>query len=155
MRREQFTVEFSDVSWVGTGADPTKPTLTITIDGDAETLAERLAAGDGLRDAGEIDIGFRLQGTPEQAAADGVVSVTDRLTGDYVLELNANADAMLSFIHAARRFGKQTDENGQYRVRIRAGEDEIATYEKRTLLVYSEDGELLRQHSLIPSGVEI
>lgn len=155
MRREQFTVEFSDVSWVGTEADPTKPTLTIAIDADAAVLSQRLTADDGLRDAGELDVGFRLHGHPEQAAADGVVSVTDRLTGDYVLELNADTDAMLTFIRAARRFGEQTDGNGRYRVRIRTAEDEVAAFEKRTLLVYSEDGELLRQHSLIPSGVEI
>ena len=155
MRREQFTVEFSDASWVGTDADPTKPTLTVTIDGDAEPLAERLSAGDGLREAAEIDIGFRLQDQPERRGADGVVSVTDRLTGDYVLELNADADSMLSFIRAARRFGERSDENGRYRVLIRTDDAEIATYEKRTLLVYSEEGELLRQHSLIPSGVEI
>ena len=38
---------------------------------------------------------------------------------------------------------------------LEAGGELVAEYEKRTLLVYADDGELLRNHSLIPSGVEI
>jgi hypothetical protein len=84
-----------------------------------------------------------------------VVALTDRVTGDYVLEINVVAEDVLPFITAARRYGEKTGDAARYRLRLLADGDEVAAYEKGTLLVYSSDGELLRQHSLIPSGVEI
>jgi hypothetical protein len=85
-----------------------------------------------------------------------VVSVTNRITGDFVLELNEDAEDVLRFVRAARRYGESTDDgDGRYRVEIRVDGEELVVYEKSTFLVYSSDGDLLRSHSLIPSGVEL
>ena len=155
MRREQFSLEVSNVGWLEADGEPSVPTLTVTFDGSAAELAARIEdAGGELLDAGETDVTVRLHGGLDDDAADGVVAVTDRVTGDYGFEFNVAVDDVLAFTKAARRYAERTDDGTRYRIRLVA-DDEVTTYEKETLLVYSDDGELLRQHSLIPSGVEI
>jgi hypothetical protein len=161
MRREDITLDVSDAGWPDSEEDPRKPTLSLRLDDDADALSRRLVSEDGTRlDASEIDATVRLHGDPQESDATGVVAVTNRITGEYVLECNAGADAILEFTRAARRYGETSDDDALYRVELSASDDDgaespVATYEKRTLLVYGETGELLREHSLIPSGVEI
>lgn len=155
MRRDSVTLEVANVSWYGDGRDPRQPTLTIHVDDDASTLRERLLDGDVPLDAGDVDVTFRFQGSPDDADQPGVLALTNRVTGEYLLEVNAGATAVEEFVSAARRYGEHTGDATKYRTRIVADDEPLADLEKRTLLVYSSDGELLRQHSLIPSGVEI
>jgi hypothetical protein len=156
MRRDYFTLEVSNVDWVEDDGDPAKPTVQIDFEGPATTLRERLTGTDDqLLDAAETDVAFRLQ-APLDSDATGVVSVTNRITGDFILELNEDADDVLKFIRAARRYGEHDpDSDGRYEVSIRIDGDQLVTYDKRTFLVYNEEGNLLRNHSLIPSGVEL
>lgn len=157
MRRDYFTLEVSNVDWVDDDGDPAQPRVTIDFEGPATTLRERLTGmDDELLAAGETDVAFRLQSALDDEDAAGVVSVTNRTTGDFVLELNEEADDVLKFIRAARRYGEHDPESdGRYDVRIRIDGDELVIYDKRTFLVYNEEGNLLRNHSLIPSGVEL
>ncbi|GAA0677493.1 DUF5793 family protein [Natronoarchaeum mannanilyticum] len=156
MRRDYFTLEVSNVDWVEDDGEPAKPTVRIDFEGPASTLRERLTGTDDeLLDADQTDVAYRLQTSLDDDAT-GVVSVTNRITGDFVLELNEDADDVLKFIRAARRYGEHDpDSDGRYGVRIHIEGDELVTYDKRTFLVYNEEGNLLRNHSLIPSGVEL
>ena len=156
MRRDYFTLEVRNVDWVEDGDEAKKPTVIIDFEGPSSTLRERLTGtDDDLLDAEETDVAFRLQG-PMDGDAAGVVSVTNRITGDFVLELNQDADDVLKFITAAREYGKESgDMDGQYHVEISINGDDLAEYDKSTFLVYNNEGNLLRQHSLIPSGVEL
>lgn len=156
MRREHFTLDVDDVDWVETDGEPRKPSVAIDFDGPATDLRERLTGPDDeFLDAAETDVALRLQGSLD-SDADGVVSVTDRLTGDFVLELNVDADDVLRFITAARGYGEATSgDDGRYEVVIRVDGEELVSYEKGTFLVYDDEGSLLRQHSLIPGGVEL
>ena len=156
MRREQFTLEVLDVDWIDGDGEPTLPTLSVTVvDDETETL-DRYREPDDGQSASDVDVTVRLSDSAEEQNANAVVAVTDRVTGEYVIEGNADATAILSFVTAARRYGERTDDTARYRVEVldEAGSS-IFSHEKRTLLVYSRDGELLRGHSLIPSGVEI
>lgn len=156
MRREQFSLEVSNIRWFEEDGEPETPTLTVRFDGNAGELQDRIAGATGdVRDATETDVTIRLHGSLDDPTTEGVVAITDRVSGEYLLEFNVTLDDVLTFTRAARRFAERTDEGARYRVRIIGETGAIATYEKRTLLVYSQDGELLRQHSLIPSGVEI
>lgn len=157
MRRDYFTLKADNVDWIDEDSDPAQPQVTIDFDGPANTLRERLTDVEGdLLDAEATDVAFRLQSAPDADDATGVVSVTNRTTGDFVLELNEDAENVLKFIRAARRYGKHDPETeGRYGVRIRIDGDELLSYDKRTFLVYDDDGNLLRKHSLIPSGVEL
>lgn len=156
MRREQFTLDVTDIDWVGGDADPCIPCLQIRFHGDADTLSSRFeGAHGGPLDAIDIDVTVRLQGDVEVAGTHGIVAITSRVTGDYLLEGGLAADNVIAFIRAARRFGDHTEGTSRYLVRLLAEGDAISEHEKHTLLVYSHDGDLLRHHSLIPSGVEV
>jgi hypothetical protein len=100
-------------------------------------------------------VAYRLQEPLESEDADGVVAIADRVTGEYVFELNATAGEVFSFVEAAREFGERSDSESRYRIVLETDEEHLATYDKSTLLVYDADGELLREESLIPSGVEL
>jgi hypothetical protein len=152
MRREYFDLHVSNTDWVATDGQPAKPTVTIDFDGPSEVLEERLAgADDGLVAADETDVNYRLHADD----GDGVLSVTNRITGDFVLELNADSDGVLGFIRAARAYGEATDGEGRYRVVVRFEGRDVLAQDKSTFLVYNSEGNLVRQHSLIPGGVEL
>lgn len=156
MRRDYFTLEVDNVDWVEDDGSPAKPSVRIDFEGPASTLRERLTAPNGdLLSAGETDVAYRLQSSLDDDAR-GVVSVTNRNTGDYVLELNEASDDVLRFIRAAREYGTATDEpGGHYAVTIVIDGEKVATYEKDAFLVYDAEGNLMRGRSLIPSGVEL
>ncbi|NHN40632.1 hypothetical protein G9C85_03140 [Halorubellus sp. JP-L1] len=156
MRRDYFTLAVSNVDWVDDGGEPSKPTVSIDFEGPVATLEERLTRPDGEPlDAGETDVAFRYQDEAGADDASGVVSVTNRLTGDFIIELNEEAGDVLKFIKAARRYGEQAGDDGEYCVDIELDGEAFVSYDKSTFLVYDNDGNLLRNHSLIPSGVEL
>ena len=157
MRRDYFELAVENVDWVSEGGEPRKPRVHIDFRGPEELLRERLTDVEGsLLDASETDVSFRLHDTVDTQQVSGVVGVTNRLTGDFILELNQEADDVLQFIRAAREYGRETDElDGRYRVDISIDGDHVVSYEKSTFLVYDVEGNLLRGRSLIPSGVEL
>lgn len=158
MRRDYFELDVQNVNWVEEGSDPEKPRMRITFRGPAEMLRERLTGIDGeLLDEEETDLAFRLQEPREENSEEvGVLGITNRITGDFVFELNEEADEVFAFIRAAREYGKASgNPDGRYRVDIRTEDDALVTYDKSTFLVYDADGSLLRNESLIPSGVEL
>jgi len=157
MRRDHFELAAHNIDWVESGDPPAEPRVVIDFDGPKETLTERLTDPEGnLLEASETDVTFRLQDSLDDPDATGVVSVTDRITGDFLLELNEDADDVLRFVRAAREYGQSTDaDSGRYSVVIRIDGETLATYSKSTFLVYDANGSLLRSKSLIPSGVEL
>lgn len=156
MRRDHFELEAHNVDWVDTDDPPAEPRVVIDFDGPRETLTERLTGADGdLLDASETDVALRLQDPLDDPDATGVVGVTDRITGDFLLELNEEATDVLRFVRAAREYGQSTGDTGQYAVTIQVDGEPVTTYSKSTFLVYDSNGSLLRSKSLIPSGVEL
>jgi len=151
MRRDYVTLALRD-----TDLDcDERPTAELTFDGPADVLDERLGDADGdALDSERIDVAFRFRTATDADDPAGVFSLTNRVTGDFVLEVNADAESVLDLVSAARR-ARTDDDESRYRVVVRRDGDDIAVYEKRTLLVYDDEGSLLRQHSLIPSGVEL
>ena len=159
MRRDYFELSVENVGWVEAGDDPEQPAVHIDFHGPDGMLRGRLSGPDGESlDAEETDVSFRIHETEEadDDEANGVVAVANRITGEFVLELNESAADVLGFIRAAREYGRQADDgDGRYRVRVVADDDLLVDYEKRTFLVYDAEGNLLRSESLIPSGVEL
>ncbi|AKH97969.1 DUF5793 family protein [Halanaeroarchaeum sulfurireducens] len=156
MRRDYFTLSVSNVDWVDGGGSPRLPTVEIDFRGPESTLRSRFTDSEGeVLDAADTDVAFRLQTAVDDEEASGVVAVTNRLTGDFILELNVDAEDVLEFITAARRYADATDGDARYRVEVAFGGDHFVTYEKSTFLVYNRDGDLMRSNSLIPSGVEL
>lgn len=156
MRREHFTLVVSDVDWIDTDGEPRQPSVSIDFTGETETLRNRLSGPDGEPlTADETDAAFRLQ-EPLTPDATGVVSVTNRITGEFILELNEMAENVLQFVRAARSYGEHSSgDDGHYEVTISLDDEPFVTYQKRTFLVYDDEGGLLREQSLIPGNVEL
>lgn len=155
MERDKATITVDNVTWVEEGAEPVRPAITIDVANGGPAIRERLEADGTLLGADEVDVALRLQ---DSLAADtvGVLGVANRLTGEYILELNVSASTVVEFVRAARAYGETgADDEGEYEVALQLEGTPVVRYEKRTLLVYDEEGGLLRQHSLIPSGVEL
>ena len=149
MRRDHFTVVTENLD----SSEADRPTLDIEYEGPEETLTSQLADTDGsLVEASHIDAAFRFQNDQETDDAEGVCSLTHRITGEYLLECNAAVDAILALVDAAR---ETTEDEVSYRIRIHREDGEPITFDLDALLVYGAAGDLLRQHSLIPSGVEL
>jgi len=146
MRRDYFSLT---ARVPGNSDDVVTPELDVAYDGPAEDLQDALTddAGDPLP-AEAIDVTCRLQDEGDEAAC--VVGLTHRLTGEFLLEVNADAAAVLDLVEAARG----GDEDGSYRVHVATDGDEYV-FDMETLLVYDAGGSLLRRQSLIPSGVEL
>lgn len=150
MRRDYFALDVSNVDAAG------MPTAHVAFEGPEDSLRERLtgSGGDPLT-AADVDVAYRLQGDIDAEEASGVAAVTNRVTGEFILELNADADSIFEFIRAAREYGKETEDDERYTIRVTAGEEVLFEAEKATFLVYDGDGELRRGRSLIPSGVQL
>ncbi|ERH09903.1 MAG: hypothetical protein J07HX64_01668 [halophilic archaeon J07HX64] len=147
MRRDQFTAAVQDLS-------SDSPTIDIVYDGPEDELDNRLREEGEPLTATDLDAAFRLLASSEageSTASEGVFSLTNRLTGAYLLEVNIDADRMRELVAAAR----EVDDDARYRIRIRIDRDESVIYEMSALFVYNSEGKLLRQRSLIPSGVEL
>lgn len=150
MRRDYVTLDVHHAS----SDDDTLPTVVLTVDEPTDELEQRLvtAEGEGI-ESDRLDAAFRLQTPVDDDDASGVFSLSDRITGEFVLEVNADAAAVLDLVDVARKDGADSD--GCYRVVVRQDGETVGSYEKRMLLVYDDGGSLLRGHSLIPSGVEL
>ncbi|KOX96251.1 MULTISPECIES: DUF5793 family protein [Halorubrum] len=159
MRRDYFDLTVEGVD--GGAGSRSPPLVRIDFHGPEELLRERLSGGESgdaadgdLLTADQIDVAFRLREPLGEADdPEGVVGVTNRYTGDFILELNETATDVLPFIHAAR--DATDDGDARYRVEIDVDGDRLVAYDKDTFLVYDPDGNLLRSESLIPSGVEL
>lgn len=146
MRRDYFTLDITNLS------DGGLPTLQVDFEGPVDELADRLHDEDGPLPARAIDVGFRLLDPIDADESAGVLGITNRVTGEFILELNADTADVLEFVRAARA---RDEDDARYQLRVVHDGEELASYEKSTFLVYEPDGDLLRQHSLIPSGVEL
>ena len=103
MRRDYFELDVSNVAWVSDEGKPKKPRVEIDFYGPSAELKRQLSKPSGeYLDASETDVTFRLQDDVNESDASGVVSVTNRITGDFILELNQRAEDVLSFINAHR-----------------------------------------------------
>jgi hypothetical protein len=146
MRRDHFTLTVTN-----TDADAAEePTLRLQYGGPAGNLTARLEDETGdLPDGDDVDVTFRLQAPLEDDDATGVFAVTRRLTGEYLLEVDTDAEGIQSLIEAAR------EDDGHYRIVIERPGASTVSLRTETLLVYDEEGGLRRQNSLIPGGVEL
>jgi hypothetical protein len=147
MRRDHFTLSAESLAPEAAEA----PTLTVSYSGPPGTLTARLEAETGTPPGGsDVDVTYRLLPADDGATQAGVFALSRRLTGDFVLEAEGDAEDINAVVDAAR----ERDETA-YRIRIeRSGADDVVM-DKETLLVYDEGGSLRRKHSLIPSGVEL
>jgi len=143
MRRDYFTIDIRPEP-----DDDGIPTIAIEYTGPSGGLRDRLTeTAETTLDSSELDVAFRHQADSEG----GVLSLTDRMTGEFIFEVAATVEALDALVSAAQR----RDGDGTYEVRLTDSDGKSLVYEKEILLVYDEEGSLLRQRSLIPGSVEL
>ena len=144
MRRDYLTVQ---VHHDGGETGDRPPVVRIAMDCPPEAVPAAIRDLDATTLSGEdVDVALR-RGDDGEA----VLSIARRLTGAFILEANvAVADIEALVAAALDRPGE-----ARYRVTIGGADLEPIEIEKRTLLVYDPDGNLERDASLIPSGVEL
>lgn len=151
MRRDYYSLTISEPD-----TSNQSPTIEITYEGPDEDLDSRLAPGNTDLGGDEIDITYRLQTEQTNAEEpDGVFAVTNRLTGEYIVEVNVSSDAIFEFVTTTEKTNRGGPAEAQYRLIIRVDDTIRLDATVSTLLVYDVDGRILKQHSLIPSGVEL
>jgi hypothetical protein len=134
MRRDYFDV---------TLRSGTAPELVVTYDGPDGELSNHIQT---VRTADDIDVAFR-----HRTADSGVLSLTDRITGEFVLEATVSIETIDTVVSSA----KQASDSSEYALRLIADGTEQITSHNQTLLVYSSDGDLLRDRSLVSESIEL
>jgi len=155
MERDQFHVETETGEEPATDEPLEHPVLRLHFDGSRDRLRQGLS--ERLRDdiaVEEIDISFRYLSSDGETAA-GMLALSDRVTGRYVLEVKTAVDLVREFVQIVRDSADQMGHDVRYRVAIRAEGETVTTFEKDLLLVYDASGTLLRDASLIPTGIEL
>jgi len=143
MRRDYFTIDIRPEP-----GDGGSPTVAIAYEGPSGGLRDRLTeTAESTLESSAVDIAFRHRAD----GSAGVLSLTDRLTGEFIFEVAASVADVDALVEAAQRH----DGDAEYEVRLTDSEGKSLVYEKATLLVYDADGSLLRQRSLIPGSVEL
>lgn len=156
MHCDTYEMELGSVEESESAATPPCPSLSITVSDCVDTLRERLTgATDDVLTEEAIDVAFRRRSVGKASESEGVLSLTNRTTGEYILELDTPETLIRDVVRGARRYAAGTDTNGQYTLRLQSDRERFSVWKKRTLLVYSQDGTLLRHRSLIPKGIEI
>lgn len=150
MRRDYFKLTVDGIE-----SPQEKPTVTIEYEGPSGAIEDRLHDGADWLDEDEIDVAYRLLGDLDDPDTDGVVALTNRLTGEYILELNVSADSVFEFVRATEEYHDATGNETRFGIVIESQDERLVEYDISTLLVYDESGNLRKQHSLIPSGVEL
>ncbi|MFB6114584.1 MAG: DUF5793 family protein [Halodesulfurarchaeum sp.] len=156
-------LEVTNVDWIDTGESPARPALSFQYTESPTHLEELVKSPDStvlkpdstVQDGEEVDVTFRFQAPVSTPDTHGVLALSNNGTGDFILEVETPATPIQNLIVAVRRYADGTEHETRYTVRLHVEEESVLTFEKELLLVYDPDGTLLRNHSLIPSGIEI
>lgn len=155
MRRDKLSVELVNAH-CPERSEPRPPRFVVRFDGpEAELASQFHNPGGSVYTPEQLDVSFREQPPSNGPPSTGVFSVSDRLTGEFLFEVNASTGLIGAFSDAVRRYAETIDAPPQYEVALWAAGTERAVFTKDTFLVFQQDGTLLRHHSVIPTSIEL
>ena len=156
MGEEDCTLETRYGDRAETGGPPTKPTLVIRFDGSSSDLQDRLESPEAGRSyPNELDVAFRLRSPHGDSGTRGVLTISNRLTGEHILELEPDSELISDLVDTVHGYADETGKEVQYYVDLQSDEGTVWDCENQVLLVRASDGNLLRHRSLIPTWFEI
>lgn len=156
MGEEDCTLETRYEDRAETGGSSTKPTLVIRFDGSSSDLQDRLESPEAGRSyPNELDVAFRIRSHRGDSGTRGVLTISNRLTGEHILELETDAEHISDFVDTVHGYADKTSKEVQYYVDFQSDEGTVWDCENQVLLVRASDGNLLRHRSLIPTWFEI
>lgn len=145
----------SHTDWIETGGIPLTPVLHLGFSGHSEELIDQLPnTGTGNEYPDDIDVAIQLRTSPDDSNATGVLAVSDRLTGEYLLELEVAAERIFAFVRCVHEYADATGDEVGYIVSLDAEDGTAMEFQKHVLLVRMTNGDLYRSRSLIPPWVD-
>lgn len=151
-----WNLHTSHTDWIATGGRPLTPVLHLRFDGHSEVMIDQLPdTGTGNEYPEDFDVSFQLQTSLDDSDANGVLAVSDRLTGEYLLELEVAAKQIFDFVRSVHQYADETGKEVQYIVSLDADNGTAMEYSKQVLITRMTDGGLYRSRSLIPTWVDI
>ena len=148
-------VRMSGLEWVTTGAPPQQPEINVFTD-QLHVLKERFwNTEEDTFVPVELEVFYRQQSSEHAAAAAGVLSIADGVTGEYLLEQPMSPQTINQFVHAVDQYADQTDNDSNYTVDFVEADTQLRTYTQDSVLIYSSEGELIPERSLIPTQAEV
>lgn len=154
MDREQLSITVQHTDEGDTDSSK-QPLLCITCHGPASDLNDALPTPDGEISGECIDVAVRLQPPVENEPERAVLSLSQRVTGQFILEAPLKTPRLWEFIDAANQYAAAVNTEHCFSLRVQTHDEHVAIHDKRTLLVYDSNGVLLRTQSLIPHSIEI
>lgn len=156
MRRDTLSARLGHVEWLDTGGKPTQPALIITFDGSPADLKDRFRSpGSKAYTPADVDVFHRPKPSARAVETGGVLGIGDSLTGHYLLEVDLSPSVIEQLVYAVCQYAGAVETGTRYTIELWAGEQQVGTFDKETLLAYDEDGALLRHRSLIPDSIEM
>lgn len=152
----QVTVDLTDTQWLDNDNVPTTPRLRLHLSMPEEVLADRFRnpAGSAYRPE-DLDVYFRECSSTRATVSTGVLTVSDRLTGDLLIEGTISSTVIERLVYAVHQRADRASDPPTYVVELVVHGDDVAAFEKQALLVYDSDGNLLRERSVIPTHIEL
>ena len=153
---DQTTVELRNTGWLDNGSTPSQPCLRLHVTLSSDDLAERFQAGDGSTyRPSDLDLYFRDRSSSRAAVEDGILTVSDRLTGDLVLEAVVSASVIEQFVSAVRQYAARTGNECKYTVELQREGTISTSFKKQIFIVYNAENDLLRERSVIPKHMQL
>jgi hypothetical protein len=101
-----------------------------------------------------VDVTFRLQADQDGLNVDGILAVANT-RGDYIVECEGHGGQVLKIVDVANQYADRLNDIGQYELCIEANDGLVKRWIEVALILYSAEGEVLREQCLIPPGLEV
>ena len=141
------------VDWAHSKGSPKVPALVVIFEGRSLACIDRLrefSVDESLPE--QLDVLFRVN--LEDPDIPGVLGIGNRLTGDYLLEIEVDRTRIFRFVDVVHRYADETGRGVQYDLWISSGDGLVMDYALQVLQVYSYDGDIIRNRSILPTWTD-
>lgn len=155
MSVDDWNLQTSHTDRIDTDGVTLTPVLHLRFSGHSNELMAQLPnTGTGNEYPEDIDVAFQLQAPPDDSDASGDLTVSDRLTGEYIIEFEVAAKRVFEFVRSVHEYADVTGNEVSYIVSLDAEDGTAMEFQNQVLIVRTTDGELYRTLSLIPTWVD-
>jgi hypothetical protein len=155
MYDKHWTLSTDNTDWVNNTDLPQVPILKITFDGSSSECREHLSETSLVRIMpSTVAVTFRLQAEQDGLNVDGILGVASR-SGEYIVECEGHGGQVLKVVKSANRYADRLNDTGLYELWIEANDGLVERWVEGTLILYSAEGEVLKEQSLIPPGLHL
>lgn len=153
--RYTCTVQMKHANWDIESEPAIQPHLIVKTDAKLADLQDALFLGsDDNVIPKDIDVSCRVINKEVETddSFDGRLSITNRVTGEYILEGTVAFQDMKDFAVRAKEYGQRT-ETIPYAVELQCADEETRQLPQRVFLMYNAEGDVIRELSVIPQDV--